>query len=244
MAATKYTCRIDTNLHEIEDLKAALNAAGLITSVLYEASGYLIFSSPLISKVIKINLNNLSNCIISYGDAWTSGSTITNEVIFSASHTGTVTNLQIVVDAAWFCIIFQNGNGALFTYIGVTDTSKALLFGLTSRNDSNSYNNCKAYNMTDGVQIYPASFGGMQGLKDGSGNFLTMPLMYANSSDQVLMNGAAPAQISGIKMSSVVSITTPNIGGGAGYILSPKILYHSRGTGYALQSGIVIEYTP
>ena len=245
--ASKTSCRIDTAPNTLADIKAALNTASLITSVLYEDSAqYLIFSTPLSSKVIKIYQKTARDTQqYYYGDEWTSASTITNQVSVSYVSGNTLAAMEIITDDDFFAI-FTYQNAATYCtmfYVGALDNTDELVFGLGGYSGSGANSLCR--NITDTVTLTPVSGIGEingAGLRDTSGYFLTIPMMFANAG-VLEMNGANPAQAVGLKMSSVNNTATNGVaGGGAGYLLYQSSSYTNNVL--ATKCSVVCEYTP
>lgn len=228
----------------ITTLKGALNAKSLITSVLYEDTDCLIFSTPLTGKVIKIKV--LDNTFrMSYGDAWTSAETVTNEVIFASRNTGTTTGLYCIADTTWFFMAYEASNILYQGYVGALDNGDVLVFGFSSSSYTTYFPNNKAMNVTDGVQLLPVSLSSHLTFKDSSGKLLKMPLMWYNPTNKTLeMNGTVPAKTVGAYVSSWKGGTL-NTDLGASYYLTGSELYmhYSGAVAEGLRSALLVEFT-
>lgn len=238
MAATKYSCRVDSIANALIDIKAALVAKSLITATLYETSPYLIFSTPLSTKVIKIYIVN-QDLYVYYGDAYTSGSTITNQTTFCFIDGATsIASINVIADTTFFVIVFcANGTGAGIAYVGALDNGDDIMLGGSSKSNAD----CSCFNVTDSTTLNMISFGGGVGFFDASNNIYSMPLMLCQSTGELEMNGTDPAEVVGLKVASVAGVGITTIAGGAGYVLTPSNLGCS---GKSLSSSILIEYTP
>lgn len=243
--ATKYNISITNYLTTIDGIEAALNAKGLITATLYKASGYLIFTTPLTDKVVKIRItSNMQDFFIYFGDAWVSGSTITNQIQFGVLDvTNPVTALDVIVDANYFIIVWQvNSYYAGVCYIGALDNGDVLVFSMNSSSAAAHNSMTQAVNITTGSNLYPISFNNT-GFKDPAGNIFTMPLMWADSANNLQMNGNNPSGTLGVKVSSVTNISGANVGTGVGYFLMPSTMYMTSSL-IIVRSSLLIEYTP
>jgi len=241
MAATLTT--IDYAGTPITTLKGALNAKSLITSVLYEDADCLIFSTPLTSKVIKIKVDD-NVFSMSYGGAWTSAETVTNEVIFADRRTGNTTGLYCIADTTWFFMAWESTNCLYQGYVGALDNGDVLVFGFGPNSTSDVANN-KAMNVTDGVQLLPVSLSSHLTFKDSSGKLLKMPLMWYNPTNKTLeMNGTVPAKTVGMAVSSWKGGSL-NTDLGANYYLTGSNLYmHYSGAAVeGLRMALLVEFT-
>lgn len=229
----------------ITTLKGALNAKSLITSVLYEDTDCLIFSTPLTGKVIKIKvLNNTFS--MAYGDAWTSAETVTNEVIFASRYDGNTTGLYCIADTTWFFMAWESTMFLYQGYVGALDSGDVLVFGFSSSsNYANPAINNKAMNVTDGVQLLPVSLSSHLTFKDPSGKLLKMPLMWYNPTNKTLeMNGTVPAKTVGAYVSSWKGGGL-NTDLGANYYLTGSTLnmHYSGALAEGLRTALLVEFT-
>lgn len=239
MAAKLFSINSSTSATRIDGIEEALNDKFLITTTLYKGSDCLIFSTPLITKVIKIklssNANYSSDINIFYGDAWTSGETITNSVQFvhSADHSP-LNHMQVVADSEYFVILTHTVNPVgVIAYVGALNNGDKILFGCCAKNYI--LNNC--VNITKNTQMLPISLYTDNNVVDGSRNFYTMPLMWS-ASGLMQLNGSVPAETLGLKVSSVYSLA--NTLNGDGYVLSPAPMFMS--SSQRIRSSLLIEY--
>lgn len=236
MAAKLFSINNLTSETRIDGIEDALNDKFLITTTLYKSSNCLIFSTPLITKVIKIKLSGTNADInISYGDAWTSGETITNSVQFvsSADHSN-LNYMQVVADSEYFVILTHTVSPVgVIAYVGALNNGDKILFGFCVKN----YGGNSCVNITKNTQMLPISLYTDNNVIDGSGNFYTMPLMWS-ASGLMQLNGSVPAETLGLKVSSVYSLA--NTLNGDGYVLSPAPMYMSGAQ--RIKSSLLIEY--
>lgn len=241
MATSKYT--VDPS-NVIPSLVNALNAKGLISSIKYQSSTHLIFSTPLTTKIIKFWWNNDSNTEIYlyYGDEWTSGTAITNEVTFLKSYHGTggyLTGIDVFADSNFFLIVWHTSNMSQYAvgYVGSLNNGDKLVFGLTAY-DSGTFS--KAMNLTDNIQLYPVGLQTVTGIRDAGGNLMSIPLMWTDTIGALEMNGENPAETVGIRISSVISTGSTSVYSGNNYFLTPSKLYMSGLL--SLTTALLIEY--
>ena len=246
MAASKYSIPMASTSAALDAMEAALNAKGLITSTLYKSASYFIFSTPLTSKVIRLYIGSgFITFNYQYGDSWTSGSSVNNPITLGVINYGTATAasaIDVIADTDYFAIIWQTGTGSYYgiAYLGALTNGDELAFGMTSSTQSVDYSSCQGRNITDGITIYPVSFGG-QGFKDASDHLYTMPLMWSSSTYFAEMNGSEPAGTLGVKVSSATNVGGGTIATGSGYILMPSKLYYAGPLN--ISSSLLLEYT-
>lgn len=252
MAATHYSLSVSTYLALFTDLAAALNAKGLITSILYQdnTNGYFIFSTPLSTKVFKLYLGSSGQMgrytTFSYGDAWTSGTTITNEVTLlnyagAAGLVNSITAIHVVADTTYYAMVLCRGayTSNDITYVGALDNGDVIAFGYETI--ATTVGLCR--NITDGADMTPIGLSAISAAKDGSGNFLSMPLMWVKTDGTMEFNGSSPAKTLGLKIATINS--TGNLGTGvivaATYLVTQSVWF--RTAGQCLFTGLLMEYT-
>ncbi len=242
MAATLYSYGVSTI---ITDIKAALNAKGLITLVKYENATNLIFTTPLTSKVIKIAIENanFTQLLAYYGDAWTSTTTITNQVQFGntvTSDDAKLTGFDIIADTNFFAIIWKTGTTAAYgvTYVGQLENGDDLVFAFTNILSTGNV----AKNLTTEENLYPITLYTVTGAKDSTGKLFTIPLMWTNSAGAIQMNGTAIGGTTGIKLSSSIFNGATSVFIGSNYYLTPATLFFT--TAQTLYTSLLLEFTP
>lgn len=212
----------------VESVKNALNDKGLITQVFYQSSNDLIFSSPICPKVIRLYfLPSGSNIYFRayYGDAWTSGTNMTNSVQFlvaDTSNDNAFTIAFLVADIDYFAILWCTGTTAAYglCYVGALSNGKALAFGFSNNNSATNI----AINLTDMVRLNPIVLS-TKGFKDSNGNIFAMPLMWASDTGYIERDGIDIAETVGIKMSSLTSTSNTGYIETSTYILTPSLFY-------------------
>lgn len=167
------------------DVAAALtDYYGAGVTVHYAESGYAIFTCPQVSsKVIRLYHSYNHR----YGDAWTSGSSITNAVQFCYS-TGAATSCLVLGDS-FIWGQYTARSGSLFL-IGKTVGGSSLIFGSGS-------SNTKCINVTTGQDTKPILLGAA--FKDGTtGRLYRQPVYFANFTGELLIDGSSYDYIPGI----------------------------------------------
>ena len=125
--ATKYSLGVST---VVADILSALQAQNLITELKYQDSTNLIFTTPLTDKVIRLYMLNSGDTTFCayYGDAWTSGTTITNSVKI-ADFKDNASNMYLVTDTTFFSLAMNKSNMRPFAYVGSFDNGDEVVFG-------------------------------------------------------------------------------------------------------------------
>jgi len=241
--ATSFLTYGNTNF--IANFKAALMTKNLITTVHFENSEFLVFTSSLSSKVFRVQfLHSLDTYItVSIGDAYSSGADVTNQVMILEAATSTDTNIKAVdyfLDVDKFIFVCQTVDGQqnCFFYAGKMDSGDTLVFGLGPYNTANN----RARRLTDNAVLIPLfiSTNGTS-MIDASGNLFTFPLIFADSTGRILMNNTNPAKVDGVSLSTSTLCGKTNVYNGVGYYLTPSIMY--MGVNPNLQVSLVIPYT-
>ncbi len=166
----------------VSDLSAALvDYYDDGVTIHYAQSGYVIFSCPAVSS--KVIRGYYAQLAFSYGDAWTSGSSITNAVTFH-SQNSTIFRFVLGDSFIW-------GQG---TYSGV---DYPFLIGKTVGGSSLIMGSYRCVNVTSGNNTKPILFG--TSFKDGAtGKLYKQPVYFAEFSGALLMNGTVPDTVPGV----------------------------------------------
>lgn len=227
----------------ISGIKAALQYKGLITTIFYETSQYLIFSTPLTSKIIKIGIFNDTSptFYFQYGDAWTSGATITNAVSIGYNTTSVdyqYTGIDMIVDTTYFLLVCKGSGFSTVSYLGALTNGDVIMFsaGTVLADALNTH----ARNITRSEDMFPISLAIRGNITDDSGNLLAFPLMWAKSGLNILyLNGEMPAETVGVRTATVKSV--PVNFGASCYITTSAYLYIANAT--AFTAPFVCEFT-
>lgn len=183
---------MDTSLNSIAEMKRVLNLSGLITQIYYESPTYLIFSSPRFNKVIKLT----SVLALFVGDAWTSGSTITNEIAVNLPYSQSWGSGS----AAWFVVTpdimcFTTGHPTDTKYcnfwaIGKLDTGDSIIISSCSNNQDSGGSNCaRWYNSTTNEQYTP-TFSPFGMMTDAGNYFNTFDIPFKTAGTSIYRPGA------------------------------------------------------
>lgn len=232
----------------IVPLKDALNAKGLITTVLYEDADCLIFSTPLTTKVIKIKAPQANDQFnVHYGDAWTSAETITNSVTFANRNTGAVLDFAIIADTTWFLLSWHSSGAAphYHAYVGALSNGDPIVFGFCNSMYSSWASNNRAINLATGHDMLPIGIKSYRTFSDASGYLLETPLIWQDYvTNQIIYNGAAPAETLGVTVSSFMPGEAHELG--VDYMLTPGVAFGHFGGAYiqTLWSSLLIKFTP
>jgi hypothetical protein len=224
----------------IANIATALAAKGLISTNHYQNTEYLIISTPICSKVIKIRWAS-SRIIMSYGDAYTSGSTITNEVAFCGNGAGTVVGIHLVADTTFFALVTETGAGASYTigYVGALTNGDQLVFGLNSTSTAAYYASCLNRNLTDGVDLLPITW--PRGFSN-AGTLLAQPLLWYNTANKFLeLNSGNLAGTVGVRNVSFIAGATQVIVG-VNSLITPGVMYSATAAGQATYSSLLLEW--
>jgi hypothetical protein len=104
------------------DIEAALIAAGILTTTHNKAAGSLIVTTTRSSKVLKFTIGTSNRITTFYGDSYTSGTTIVNEVAISSYTAGVNAETKVVVTGEALLICWRGSSTiAAFTLIGNLD---------------------------------------------------------------------------------------------------------------------------
>lgn len=222
----------------LADIKSALDAKHSVTTHVISTTNFIFSCSALSNKVIKLTFSS-SRIEVYYGDAYTSGTTITNQVQFSGMSSGTATEINLVLGDETFLLCAYQGTAirGILIVIGKLSNGKYALGGGVG-GSSTSYNgNCRWVNTTDGVGLFPSVFSAAFG--SASGKLYSQPLILARADGAVELNGdgslASFQDISNASAAPGDSMTVL----GTGYLLSPAPVYYN---GIQIQTSILATY--
>lgn len=218
MANSYYSISITTT---IADIKAALQdkyGSGNVT-VYYESTSYLIFACAALSnKVIKTYKLN-AGVSFSYGDAWSSGATITNEVVFlSSGSSGTLTTVHLVLgDNLFYMCCEADYDGVAL--IGKLSNNSCICVGFSAISGP-SYS--KGRNTTNGTDLFIGTLS--DGFTDSAGKLYKQYPSFITSGGAVEENAdGSLAYLSGLYNISYSAGSTSIKG--ANYLISRSNLY-------------------
>lgn len=116
-----YTLNISSAALLRESLSTALTTAGIITTNHYDTSENLIVTTTRSNKVIRF-LTTTIRLVVYYGDAYTSGTTITNQVTLNASFSATTDEAKLIVTADLLAIGYRS-TGNQYTQVIFSKTN-------------------------------------------------------------------------------------------------------------------------
>jgi hypothetical protein len=124
----------------------------------YSAAAGMVFSCTRLSnKVIKV-LWSASCLLHSYGDAWTSGTTITNEVVFNSTNTtGSSTEIHLVLgDYTYLVALLQGTHISRLSLVGKMTNDDYGVLGLDGSSSTTYNTGCIGRNTTDNTAMRPS----------------------------------------------------------------------------------------
>mgnify|MGYP000850270049 CR=1 FL=1 len=231
MANTYYSISLTA---PIADIKAALIAkySGGVTTYYTDANNW-IFSCPAISdKVLKIYFS--SGLCFYYGDAWTSGSTITNSVQFAGYNVGTTSIIHLVLGTNLFYMCYlQTTILSGVVVIAKMSNNNYICLGLSGTNQSyNTY--CRGRDTTSAVDIVPIS---LSSAFMGTSNKLykqSLLVLKLDGTVEVNSDGSLASIVDLYSISYITSTST--LLKSTSYLMSSAPMYMSDGKVYLLTS--------
>jgi|GEM_PF-7030537 len=222
MANTYYSVNTST---PIADVSAALtDKYGAGVTIHYETANYLVFTCAAITnKVIKLYYYSGSWFGFFYGDAWTSGTTITNQVQFGGYGSGTATAIHLVLGTSFFflCYLMSNTPYSGVVIIGELTNGNHVAVGLMGDATYAGYY-CKARDTVTGIDLRLITIS--HTLCDTTNKLYKQPVILATAAGVAEMNGNSFATISGLynisyRTSNNTLIKGPNS------LMSPSLLF-------------------
>lgn len=234
MANAYYSIGTSTTIADIKSALQTQYGSGNVT-IYYETSSYLIFfCSTIADKVIKIYVSGTPRFY--YGDAYSSGTALTNEVAF-AGYSTTATAIHLVLGDSFFYMCWL-GSYSGIAVIGKLTNDSYICLGLNSASATAS--NSKGRDTTNSLDIVPITIGG--GFVNSSGKLYKQPVIFVKADGSV--EEQTDGNIAGISGLYSISYYT---GGGSvlvkndSYLISPCDLYMSDVKKY-LQTGFFAEW--
>lgn len=222
---------IDTT-NKIGSIRAALDAAGVITAVLYESTSSLIFSTPRSDKIIRIN--NAGSVII--GDSYTSGATMNNERQVFETYGGTISGGSAVIvspDIICLAIAYSSTSFSSCVLGALTNGEYFCMGGSTETSTSYTDNTVSALNTTTGESLNPFTFRSANGRTvDDAGFYYTAPIYFKTMTG--VLKDYTPVGLSAILKEKPVSAYELFGTSASTYI------GHSAGVTYNLDANVII----
>lgn len=148
----------------------------------YEGSTDLIFTCPAISdKVIKLESLG-SSYYFYYGDAYVSGTTITNSVQFGGIYTGSMTAIHLILGDSFFLFNSILSDNSFLVLIGSLTNGEHICYSVVGNSSYTNY--VKGY-LTDGTGIILHSLGAAF---NNAGKLYKTPIMLIGSRNAILTN--------------------------------------------------------
>lgn len=232
-----------TQTAPIAELLAALQDkyGSANVTVHYQSATALVFSCAALSpKVIKVVQNNL--CFY-YGDAWTSGTTITNSVQFSMYDTTAVTPTQtelVLGDNTLFLCQLCPSIVSKVVMIGKLTNDDFIAIGMVGTNNSSFYTNSTGKNVTDGVNIWPVTLS--HNFVSGTGSLFKQPLIFKHTDGTVELNSDG-------SLATIPGVFNVSYGGtasalvlGSNFLISPIMQYMSDAGLYLRGTALMAEF--
>lgn len=148
----------------------------------YTDATELIFSCPSISnKVIRIRNYESNRIFAYYGDAWTSGATITNQVQFAGHNSGNISEGHLILADNFILINMLQGTiNSLLIIIGKMTNDEYVALGLV------------------GISNYTAFFIGKNTSNNDDIKLITFPLKFGSKSGKLYKQNVLIRNTSGI----------------------------------------------
>lgn len=142
------------------NIEAALTAAGVLTTLHASTGGVIIVTTTLNNKVLKFNLSTANYFPqLSYGDAFSAGTTITNEVSLHSSTFIGQTSGHLIIKGNLMVFIMFRAARSFYFYFGKTvgETEKYFIYPCSSHSSPAGLGN--PINTSDGNAL---SFHGLR----------------------------------------------------------------------------------
>lgn len=202
----------------ISDLKNALiNKYGAGVAIYYESTTYLIFSCAAISnKVIKVGTNSAR---FYYGDAWSSGTIITNEISFGFMYSGYIYFADLILGDNFLLIDIASTstNGNTLNIVGRMKNGDYMVAGYGHHGVS-SGQYLKQINTTEdaAIQIVTVS----HGFRSTTGKLYKQPILITKAAGGEVESNAdgSISTIEGLYNISYAGQRTNTVG--TGYIIT------------------------
>jgi hypothetical protein len=128
-----YNIDISSDTACTNGIEAALTAAGILTTTHYKTTNRLIATTTRSSKVLRIIVGTSRRISVYYGDSWSSGDAVTNQVIVLDLAAGVCAELNVVVSGDIVCFAWRSTdvtpNIAYFCIGTTTTASKNIMMG-------------------------------------------------------------------------------------------------------------------
>lgn len=192
--AKKYviTADYDTIVAQVAAALADYYGAGV--TVHYTSATVIVFSCAAISdKVIKMELVS-AEFKLYYGDAWTSGTTITNQVTIQLASNGTATtDCYLLLYTTYLCFVDTNTNDGTWWLIAKTSNNRFVCLSFTI-STVGSYSGWRYGYTTDGNRVYLFPLSINIEIKHPTGYLLKFPIMLHDGNGHLCLNSDGSAE--------------------------------------------------
>lgn len=247
MVNTRYPITITSGTAFITDIKNALVAYyGDGVTIHYQSSSNLVFSCPQISsKVIRIDAFTSNSAVtMHYGDSWTSGTTIVNQVTFSGNYSWgdnpNISSTEIVLGDNFFLYNLTSGHPyiqAKVVLVAKSSAGDSLVFSYVKSTDGNVHLSELSKNVTKNSTITDfITFGAP--FKSPLGSIYKLPSHFYGSAGVFEISEGVPDFIPNIFISSLSPGKMPYIMGVC--FISSSTLYNAT-TAIKLPVGILVD---
>jgi len=230
----------------LSDVATALTAKySTALTIHYQTTDYLIFSCPAISsKVIKIYYT-IGKVGFYYGDAWTSGSTITNQVTFCLQTYSTYnwTGAEVVLGDSFLLFNLVTATTSVSSKLAIIalDTNgDSVVFGMNGGTSVSAlYENDLCRNITDAKAIMLRTFD--DAFLGADNKVYKFPLIITDSSGVLLLDGEdEPLSITDLYVASYKTSDLSYVIGSNSLITTCHM--HNENTSVRLGTGLIAEW--
>lgn len=211
--AKKYVITPDYNTIIAQFAAALTDYYDTGVTVHYTSATTIVFSCAAISdKVIRLDLVS-AEFDYYYGDAWTSGTTITNMVTVQSGSNGTmVTNGYLVLGANFILFVDTNTSDSAILLIAKASNGKFVFITTTSSGTAAYYSNRSSYITDTGTRVYFLNtFGLSCEVLHPDGYLPKFPIMLIDNNQTMLLNSdGSIATIDGIYFTAKLSSSIYN----------------------------------
>ncbi len=226
MANSYYSISVtNTTIAEIKNALESKYGAGII--VHFQDSNNIIFSCTALSNKVQRIYYSYNRLFFYYGDAWTSGATITNQNPWAGYNHGACEYIDMILGDNTFFICANQGSalkGILIIMGKLTNDKYALFSAVASTYYASSY---LAKNTIDNVDLFPICFS--EGFAAANGKLYKQPLILQRLDGKVEINN--DGSIASFRDIYNCSHALPNTDSlvGTNYLMSAANIYTGPG---------------
>jgi hypothetical protein len=209
MSASKYVITPDYLTIASQIAAALTDFYGAGVTIHYADGTNLVFSCPAIcDKVIKMLLAS-SQFQFYCGNAWTSGTTITNSVTIQGESWGAcVTDMYLILSDEFFLFVDPTTPTDPSTFLVAKTTDDTFFILTTVSNTSSAYSIPRyTYETAAMTRVYPLPLICGSNVKHPDGYLLKMPLLFIDANTKLMLNtDGTPLTIEGLYITPTVSV--------------------------------------